>query len=74
MDRAEFEELLLEALSDICPNFSISEDRNGQIIILTRLSEDPDTEELESTIDDDPDADPDFDGDFDPLDETDEDE
>lgn len=67
MDRAEFEELLAEALSDICPHFSLSEDRKGQIIILTGLSEDPDTEELESIVDED--MDPDFDPDMGSLDE-----
>ena len=48
MDRSEFKELLAEALADIVPEFSLEEDETGQLIILTGLKEDSDSDELVS--------------------------
>ena len=46
MDRIEFEDLVREALVDVAPNFSIEENDDGQLIILTNLTEDADSDEL----------------------------
>lgn len=48
MDRTEFKELLAEALEDIAPEFSLDVDETGQLIVLTGLKEDAESDELVS--------------------------
>jgi len=67
---------LQEALEDVFPNgFEIDTDEDGQIIILTRLSEDEDGDliEYEGDLDEDEDEDED-DEDFDGLEDEDDEE
>jgi hypothetical protein len=46
MDRTEFEEMLREAIGDIAPHFTIEENDEGELVVLTGLAEDVDSEEL----------------------------
>jgi hypothetical protein len=68
-------EELEEALEDILPKGFRLEDRNGQIVIFTGLSEDEDGELVDFVDEDEDDEDdPDFDPDFKPLEDEDDDE
>lgn len=67
-------------LDDVLPNgFQIETDAQGQVIILTGLAVDEDSEELVDFVsdeeeDDEDEEDEEFDPDFEPLDEEDDDE
>lgn len=46
MDRTELEDLLREAMGEVMSNFTIEENDDGELVILTGLAEDPDSDEL----------------------------
>ncbi len=74
MNREELQEALDEALADIAPNFKLTLDRKGQVVIQTALFEDEDGEifadEEDSEVDPD-DEDLELDEDLVPLEDED---